>query len=511
MVMLEHLSAIGTMNGFQSQSAGALRALIASGTDRARRQHHNVLVAYTIPVQWIDPIDVYSGVTQSSLLSLQHTDRVLWMQPSQDFSMVGVGAAVVLQSSGTNRFARIAAQRTELLSHALIETDPALDGLQTIANSSDGQTQINPGLTPTFFGGFRFDAQYPADNRDPRWQSFGDARFVLPQLTLTQTADHAVLTFAVMVNPMTDADDTTNDLLDLADQVVYPFISRKTAARPGNLCLTDVQDSDTWQATVRTAADRIAAESPDSVGLRKVALARSIHATRSGGFDLTESLRSLSAQYPDCYVFAIGQTDTTFIGATPERLMQLVNGHFQTMSLAGSARRGSTPETDAQLSAALLRSAKDLEEHAQVVAALAEMLHDYAEELTIPAAPGLLQLKNVQHLWTPIHGQLSADHTLLDLVARLHPTPAVGGRPQQAAVDFIREHEGMDRGWYAAPIGWIDANGNGEFAVALRCALVQKYQAVLYAGCGIVGSSDPAREFAETNLKFRPMIAALGG
>ena len=184
---------------------------------------------------------------------------------------------------------------------------------------------------------------------------------------------------------------------------------------------------------------------------------------------------------------------------------------LRTAALAGSAPRGATPEEDARLGQGLLASAKDRGEHAIVVRALTDGLEGICDELTMPAEPALLSVANIHHLHTPVSGRLGPGKTLLDAVERLHPTPAVGGWPRAAALRFIREQEGLDRGWYAAPLGWLDRHGAGEFAVGLRSALLEGSTAALFAGCGIVGDSDPAEEYAESRLKLRPMLAALTG
>jgi isochorismate synthase EntC len=159
----------------------------------------------------------------------------------------------------------------------------------------------------------------------------------------------------------------------------------------------------------------------------------------------------------------------------------------------------------------MLRSnTKDRIEHAIVVEALREVLSDVCDDLSVADAPELLRVSNVQHLFTPIHGRLRDRLNILQLVERLHPTPAVGGFPRTAALQWMQEREGLDRGWYAGPIGWIDHAGEGEFAVAIRSAILHGSEAVLYAGCGIVADSDPEQEYAESALKLRPLLSALG-
>jgi isochorismate synthase len=259
-----------------------------------------------------------------------------------------------------------------------------------------------------------------------------------------------------------------------------------------------------WQARVAQAAAAVRAGTYE-----KLVMARAVQLQQPAAFDLVEALTRLQRDYADCAIFAFTKGGACFLGATPERLAQLQDGCLTTMSLAGSIRRGTTPAEDATLGETLLNSSKDRHEHAVVVRFIAEQLKPLMRDLQFESAPILLKLRNVQHLCTPISGQVRAGQTILDLVECLHPTPAVGGRPRKDALQFIRDVEGLDRGWYAAPVGWIDAAGEGEFVVALRSALVNGNVATLFAGCGIVGDSEPEREYLESSLKLRPMTMAL--
>jgi isochorismate synthase len=245
--------------------------------------------------------------------------------------------------------------------------------------------------------------------------------------------------------------------------------------------------------------------------LDKVVLARRVTLEGDSDLDIVGALRHLATTAPESTVFAFTRGGTTFLGATPERLARTVGRSFETVAIAGSAPRGADPDEDARFAAALLASEKDREEHAVVVDTLRAGLAPIVETLTVAGAPGILPLRHLQHLVTPIAGTLREEAGLLALAALLHPTPAVGGEPRDMALDLIAEHEGFDRGWYAGPIGWLGADGDGESMVALRCGLVRGGRAVLFAGCGIVADSDPAREWEESRLKLRTMTVALGG
>jgi isochorismate synthase len=228
---------------------------------------------------------------------------------------------------------------------------------------------------------------------------------------------------------------------------------------------------------------------------------------------LEVALRDLAATYPTCTVFAIAHANACFLGATPERLISLHAGTASTMALAGSAPRGMTAAEDERLAEQLRNNPKERAEHAVVVAALSEGMSQVCTRVVVgektSVEPRLEKLSNVQHLLTPVRGQLAAGRTVLDVVEHLHPTPAVGGYPRERALELIRQREALDRGWYAGPIGWMNGEGEGEFVVALRSALVRGETATLFAGCGIVADSDPDAEAVEWGWKLQPMRAAL--
>jgi menaquinone-specific isochorismate synthase len=258
-----------------------------------------------------------------------------------------------------------------------------------------------------------------------------------------------------------------------------------------------------WEQAVATAVSRIRAGQ-----LGKVVLARDLYATAAADIDVRVLLDRLAGRYPDCYTFACAG----LVGATPELLIRRQDDDISSLVLAGTVPRGRDAEEDAALGAGLLSSAKETEEHEYAVAGVRAALAPLCDELTVDDQPSLLPLANVQHLATTFRGRLAkqgTEHSVLSLVAALHPTGAVCGTPAEVAMEVIRELEGMDRGRYAGPVGWVDAHGNGEWGIALRCGEVDGPRARLFAGGGIVAGSDPAAELAEAQAKFRPMQFAL--
>jgi menaquinone-specific isochorismate synthase len=256
-----------------------------------------------------------------------------------------------------------------------------------------------------------------------------------------------------------------------------------------------------WEQAVGEAVRRIT----HTADLGKVVLARDLHASADIPIDPRVLLRWLAARYPGCFTFACDG----LVGATPELLIRKDGWEVSSLVLAGTAPRGAAQAEDSELARALLGSAKENEEHEYAAASLRDTLSPLCAAMYVTPRPELIRLPNVQHLGTRVRGTLAAARSALALVAAVHPTAAVGGTPTDAAVEVIRELESMDRERYAGPVGWVDADGNGEWGIALRCAQLDGKRARLFAGCGIVAGSDPAAELAETESKFRPMRNAL--
>jgi menaquinone-specific isochorismate synthase len=226
--------------------------------------------------------------------------------------------------------------------------------------------------------------------------------------------------------------------------------------------------------------------------------------------DVDGALVYLNEHYNDCYRFLFEPRPFhAFYGATPELLAKVDGRTLTSMALAGSIRRSADPLEDAALGQQLLNSTKDRHEHELVVYSILERLAPLTDKLEIAPQPGVYKLNNIQHLYTPVRAQLLHADGILPIIDLLHPTPALGGTPRRLAMDVIRDAEPVTRGWYAAPVGWIDINMDGAFAVAIRSAVAQDRRAWLYAGAGIVADSEPQKEWEETELKFRPMLEAL--
>ena len=340
-----------------------------------------------------------------------------------------------------------------------------------------------PGCGPVAFGSFTFD---PASD---------GSVLVLPRLVLGRRAGQAWLTSISRRPGRRAARDTWPAGLGLAEPT------------PGEIRWHDGSlSAPEWERAVAAAVSRIRAG-----GLRKVVLARDLYASAAAPIDERLLLGRLAARYPECYTFACAG----LAGATPELLIKRQGREVSSLVLAGTAPRGQDAAEDAALGAALLASAKETEEHEYAAASVRDSLAPLCDQLTVAECPVLLKFANLQHLATTVHGTLSAldasgaSHSVLTLLNALHPSAAVCGTPTEAAMELIRELEGMDRGRYAGPVGWVDSAGNGEWGIALRCAEIDGPRARLFAGGGIVADSDPAAELAETVTKFRTMRFAL--
>jgi len=243
--------------------------------------------------------------------------------------------------------------------------------------------------------------------------------------------------------------------------------------------------------------------------LEKMVLAREVQVRAPVPTDPAAVLGVLREAFGACYVFAVGRGRATFVAASPELLVRREGQRATTVALAGSIRRSADPAVDDHLGEQLLRSDKDREENAIVVRRIARTLRPHAVWVTAASEPVLVRVANIQHLARPIRAQLTSPIDAVELAGLLHPTPAVGGEPRAVAERLIPALEGFDRGWYAGPVGWTDASGDGEFCVALRCALLRDQLASCYAGCGIVRDSDPAAELAESEVKLEALLPVL--
>jgi menaquinone-specific isochorismate synthase len=385
-------------------------------------------------------------------------DSVAWLRRGE--GLVGWGVAAVIRTSGSDRFAE------------------ARDWWVSQARSAVVRDEVGrPGTGLVCFGSFAF-ADEP-----------GDSVLVVPEVVVGRRGDTSWVT-----------------TISRAGITSAPAIEATTTPEaPEGVTFVDGALSGTeWEGVVAEAVRRIS-----DGDLEKVVLARDLVASAEDDIDVRWPLQRLADQYPMTWTFHV---DGLF-GATPEMLVRRERGLVTSRVLAGTIRRTGDDDRDLKLAATLARSSKDLEEHEYAVRSVAEALEPHCTSMNVPEAPFVLHLPNVMHLATDVAGVVHDDDsaTSLDLAAALHPSAAVGGTPTDVAKSVIAEIEGMDRGRYAGPVGWMDASGDGEWGIALRSAEIDGSTVRLFAGCGVVASSDPAAELAEAQAKFVPVRDAISG
>lgn len=411
-----------------------------------------------------------------------------WEQPDRDrFALGTLGAAYLVESApAANRFGAAARECSEVMRGAVTGEPP--DRLAT---------------GPVWVGGFSF---FPDGGRDPQWASFPATMLALPDLSLARVGDETAATLNVVCRAG-----------DELDALVARALGRLTTLRhdpppladpdpAGGYDMASVAPPQEYERAVGEAARRVRAREID-----KAVLAREVRVSGARPFDPAAVFDALRAGYPSCYCFCVGTPEAAFLGASPELLVRRAGAVVSTVALAGSARRSADPSVDDHLGERLLHSPKDLDEHRIVVGSIERALDPLSVWVASAAEPALVRVANIQHLATPVRAQLADPLSVVELAGALHPTSAVGGEPWPGVEPLVRRLEQLDRGWYAAPIGWMDAAEDGELCVALRCALVQGRVAHCYAGVGVVGSSDPEAELAETEVKLQAILPALTG
>jgi isochorismate synthase len=421
----------------------------------------------------VDPISVFGAAHRAGI------DASLWLDLGSGRSMVGVGSAADLRPEVPDRFASVGRAWQAMVGDIAVR----------------GPAAGSPLAGPMLLGGGAFRGR---PSPDPRWDGFPSVAFAIPRmLVASQDGETVVTTIGIT--------DEFDALLDAPASVADPGQRLEVVGLD--------PDRDGWSSSVARITGAVGRGRLD-----KVVIARRVDLRAERALDPATILRRLvvsdrgdpspGARLTST-VFAFARGERTFLGSSPERLASVRGRQLRTMALAGTIGRGVDAVEDGAMGAELLASEKDREEHAVVVAMLRETLAPLVEALVLPRTPRIVRGARLQHLLTDAGGTLCDGVGLLDVVERLHPTPAVGGWPTEPALDLLDEESDLDRGWYAGPVGWVDRIGDGDMTVAIRSGLVSGHAASLYAGCGIVADSEPDREWEESALKLRVMGDAL--
>ena len=448
---------------------------VSEAIRRARRSGSTVVAA----LAW----NVADDVDPTAAAVASRREGEAWFcfeQPDRNrVARAALGCVAAIEASGPDRFRGVAAQWRALSSAAVCEPDDGLAALGGFAFASDG-------------------------GQSPPWAGFAPASLHVPEVLLVRRNGEVRQTVAVLAAP----DDTTEDLIARVErrlagmrQAPLPLLDPAPA---GRVRVSSAMPPEHYESAVARGVERIREGALD-----KIVLAREVHVHAPGNHDPGAVLGVLREAFPSCFVFCAGRGDSAFLAASPELLVRRDGLRAGTLALAGSTRRSADPSVDDHLGEQLLRSAKDREEQAIVTRRIERTLRPHAVWVTAAPEPVLVRVANIQHLGTPIRAQLRQPIGAIDLAGMLHPTPAVGGEPIDVAAPLIPALEGMDRGWYAGPVGWTDTSEDGEFCVALRCALLHGPVARCYAGVGVVRDSDPAAELAETEIKLQALLPVL--
>ncbi|MGM0847309.1 MAG: isochorismate synthase [Bacillota bacterium] len=445
---------------------------------KAKAEEIPVLYSAVQKVSHVNPLSFY---TKGS--SLYNGERFFWKDKENNTVIAGLGSTYMVRSdSEDNRYISIENEWKRLIGDAVIESDKEIAG-----------------TGPLLFGGFSFD---PSVKRSKEWSDFSHGIFQMPTFMLTVTGHDCYLTTNILCTPQDD-----EGLLDIIEKKQEELLEQNGISSSKLNLLEAVEIApEEWKTALEDVVSQL-----KNRDMEKVVLARKMLMSFKDRPHSDEVIQNLWNEQQDSFIFSLEVANSCFLGASPERLVKKAGDEILSTCLAGSIARGSTPEEDYILGESLLQDEKNLYEHNLVVEMIREVLQQYCEEVEMANEPVLMKVRDIQHLFTPVKGKARRDTSILKFIAQLHPTPALGGVPREMAMSTIKHAEKMDRGLYAAPMGWMDSYGNGEFAVAIRSGLIHKDEAYLFSGCGVVADSTADSEYRETQIKFKPMFRALGG
>lgn len=448
---------------------------------KANETNTPVLFSKVVKMQALSPLSFYAIGREQYL-----GERFFWQEPTSHSSIVGLGKVENIQTEPSeNRFEEISCKWNEVIKNSIIQSENG-----TI-----------PATGPILFGGFSFDYE---KSQSLLWDQFGDNFLYIPQYMMTLVNNQAFYTTNLLCLP----EGNMKRLIELYEhgEELRRTVERQHVFFTNELIYKEEIAPFQWKETVAKAVNTIKNSDID-----KIVLARELKLVFDQDIHAESVLERLLKEQSSSFIFSLESGRDCFIGASPERLVKKEANEVLSTCLAGSIARGKSEAEDLQLGQQLLHDPKNLMEHQFVVNMIRKTIETECAEVIVPSSPVLMKTKHIQHLYTPVRAISKEKTTILDLVKKLHPTPALGGLPQTAAVSWIRDNEVLERGLYGGPLGWLDSNGNGEFAVALRSALIKVKEASLFAGCGIVEDSEPEEEYKETWIKFKPMLNALGG
>ena len=423
----------------------------------------------------IDEIDF-----QSIINNIQDKDVTYFYtkQISEEVSFLGFHPIFKVATSGNSR---------------IEDTEKIVSGIAK--NFISNWDEFNIESIPLFLGGMTFTI----DKQKDLWSDFSDSEWFIPKFLLFQSKGKSYVVFNSY------GCDFSEQKIDFDFERLNSYLTKNVSnsQNVGTIIISsNGKEKNIWVENVNKALKKI-----DSGEVQKIVLSRQIDLELNDNIKISSALEILGKRYPRCYVFAFRKNSSIFFGASPEKLAKISNGWIEADALAGSISRGKSEEEDSNLAKTLLASKKDLAEQEIVVSFIRDSFSQFCSQVVFEPKPIIRKLPNIQHLWTPIKGKINPNKSIFTILKELHPTPAICGVPWNKALKSIKEMEPHNRGLFSGMIGWFNLKNEGEFAVAIRAALLKGKKIYAFAGCGIVQGSDPEIEYAESELKLKPIIS----
>lgn len=416
-------------------------------------------------------------------LSLDYEKSFYWEIPDKNTRMLALGELISVSENGKGRFAAIE-KRIKLIKENFVSNWHEYEGVSI----------------PLFVGGMKFTSE----NESEVWENYSDSNWFAPKILILSEGSDVYIIYNFLLSSDSLKEKLKNEFELKISSLFSPKENHNPTSKPQiqSIAGNTPKDKKKWMESVKKVISLIEAGE-----LKKVVLSRCLELKLNEEPYIYDLLEQLKQNYPGCYLFAFHSGKSTFFGASPEKLVRMNEEWVEADALAGSAPRGKDELEDKMFEEQLLKSNKDLHEHNTVVSYIGSLFSGFSKHIDYDSVPKIKKLKNIQHLWTPVRVKLSTDHKIFNIMECLHPTPAVCGIPQIEALNTIKKIEDYHRGMYAGIIGWFNFNKEGEFAVAIRSALLKGKKLYAFAGGGIVEGSDPALEYKETELKLRPILA----
>ncbi|MHB1686892.1 MAG: isochorismate synthase [Ignavibacteriaceae bacterium] len=466
------------MEEFISASTSRLTKFIAEAEGKIKKNYsNNVLVSFA------ETLDNFPFENNIDFLLKLHERSFYFEKPNENFAIFGLDEALTISENGDKRFAATDKKVKEWKENFICnwESFPAKN-------------------FPLFLGAMKFNVEHA----DGDWMDFNDSTWFVPEIMLLEINGQNYFLFNFVYSSDYSKGVTLNKFKAKLERLFRSNAQSKAkgSTRILNTSGASPKDKKKWKNMVLAGLEKI---SENVIG--KIVLSRKVDLILSDEPDFTEIISRLRKNYSDSYLFIYHHGKSSFFGATPEKLAKFSYGNLEIDALAGSAPRGKTDEEDLKIEKELLNDQKNLNEHSFVIEHIKNSISNFSTELVIGTNSQVRKLANIQHLWTKISASLNSSFSFHTLLKELYPTPAICGLPKDVSLQLIKKLEGYKRGLYSGIVGWFNFNGEGEFVIGIRSALLINNKLIAFAGCGIVENSDPDSEYQETELKLKTILS----